>query len=166
MKRNPNEKEIKNRSKLRFPRICSSSFNLFPRKTHPNIILDTESDEVRTLTRQVADSLTPTTSLSESSNIEQELLDVLRGHRVASKTARRTEKKTEMSQENLEQKKQFDKTKKRTRTPAPQLIPEPPPKASVDVEKTTEAFSYVEQEMRLLGNNCLFFLGLCYVISN
>ncbi len=95
------------------------------------MILDTESNEVKTLTRQLADSLTPPNSSNDSSNIEQELLDVLRGHRVVSKNARRMEKKSEFSQEVSEQK-QDEKslTKKRTRTTS-----------NVDVEKTTEAFS-------------------------
>jgi hypothetical protein len=95
------------------------------------VILDTESNEVKTLTRQLADSLTPPNSSNDSSNIEQELLDVLRGHRVVSKNARRMEKKSEFSQEVSEQK-QDEKslTKKRTRTTS-----------NVDVEKTTEAFS-------------------------
>ncbi len=97
---------------------------LFIRKSRPNIILDTESNEVKTLTRQVADSLTPTNSPNDSSNIEQELLDALRGHRVVSKTARRTDKKQEFSQE------ESDRTIKRTSTTA-----------NIDVEKTTEAFS-------------------------
>jgi hypothetical protein len=94
---------------------------LFNRKYRPNIILDTESNEVRTLTRQVADSLTPANSPSDSNNIEQELLDVLRGHRVVSKTARRTEKKPEESDRPV---KQASKTA-----------------TNVDAEKTTEAFS-------------------------
>ncbi len=81
------------------------------------------------LTRQVADSLTPPNSSNDSSNIEQELLDVLRGHRVVSKTARRMEKKAEFSQEESEQK-QYDRSKKRTQITS-----------NVDVEKTTEAFS-------------------------
>ncbi len=96
------------------------------RKSHPNVILDTESNEVKILTRQLADSLTPANSPNDSNNIEQELLDVLRGHRVVSKNARRTEKKSELSHES----KQFDRTKKRT-----------PPTTNVDVEKTTDAFS-------------------------
>ncbi len=99
------------------------------RKSHPNVILDTESNEVKILTRQLADSLTPANSPNDSNNIEQELLDVLRGHRVVSKNARRTEKKSELSQNNFESK-QFDRTKKRT-----------PPTTNVDVEKTTDAFS-------------------------
>lgn len=73
-----------------------------PKKIHPNVILDTESDEVRTLTRQVADSLAPNKSSNDSNNIEQELLDALRGHQVVSKTDRRAEKKLEKSQENIE----------------------------------------------------------------
>ncbi len=95
------------------------------------MILDTESNEVKTLTRQLADSLTPPNSSNDSSNIEQELLDVLRGHRVVSKNARRMEKKSEFSQEVSEQKQdEKSSTKKRTRTTP-----------NVDVEKTTEAFS-------------------------
>lgn len=87
---------------------------------------------MKTLTRQVADSLTPPNSPNESGNIEQELLDVLRGHKVVSKTTRRSEKKLdEQSEENFEEK-QSDKssTKKRTRT-----------SPNVDVQKSTEAFS-------------------------
>ncbi len=104
---------------------------IFNRKSRPHVILDTDSNEVKTLTRQVADSLTPPNSSNDSSNIEQELLDVLRGHRVVSKSARRMEKKPEFSQEDSEQK-QYDRssTKKRTRTTS-----------NIDNEKTTEAFS-------------------------
>jgi hypothetical protein len=76
---------------------------------------------VKSLTRQVADSLTPANSANDSQNIEQELLDVLRGHRVVSKNARRMEKISE----DLEQK-QAEQAKKPT---------------NVDVEKTTDAFS-------------------------
>jgi len=107
---------------------------IFNRKSRPNVILDTESNEVKILTRQVADSLTPPNSPNDSSNIEQELLDVLRGHRVVSKNARRMEKKSEKSQEYSQQK-QYDEgekssTKKRTHTTS-----------NVDIEKTSEAFS-------------------------
>jgi len=104
---------------------------IFNRKSRPQVILDTDSNEVKTLTRQVAESLTPPNSLNDSSNIEQELLDVLRGHRVVSKNARRMEKKPEFSPEDFEQK-QNDRsaTKQRTRTTS-----------NVDNEKTTEAFS-------------------------
>jgi hypothetical protein len=84
---------------------------------------------VKLLTRQVADSLTPTTSPNESSNIEQELLDVLRGHRVVSKNARRTDTKSEPSQEYSEQG-QKSTTKRQTHSTS-----------DADVEKTNEAFS-------------------------
>jgi len=105
---------------------------IFNRKSRPNVILDTESNEVKILTRQVADSLTPPNLSNDSSNnIEQELLDALRGHRVVSKNARRMEKRPEFSQEDSEQK-QSDRssTKERTRTTS-----------NIDAEKTTEAFS-------------------------
>lgn len=107
--------------------------NLFHRKSRPHVILDTESDEVKTLTRQVADSLTPPNSSNDNSmNIEQELLDVLRGHRVVSKNTRKAEKKTYGSQNDFE-KKQFDRSstsKKQTQS-----------SSSPDAQKTTEAFS-------------------------
>lgn len=94
------------------------------------MILDTESDEVKILTRQVADSLTPASSPNDSSNIEQELLDVLRGHRVVSKTARRMEKKPELTPEDSAAKQVDRVVKTRTRPPA-----------NVDGESSTEAFS-------------------------
>jgi hypothetical protein len=104
------------------------------RKSRPHVILDTESNEVKILTRQVADSLTPPNAPNESSNIEQELLDVLRGHRVVSKNTRRMEKKAEFSQEYSEQKQhnEYERSsaKKQTR-----------PTSDADAEKTTEAFS-------------------------
>lgn len=100
---------------------------LSSRTSRPHVILDTESDEVKILTRQVADSLTPTSSPNESSNIEQELLDVLRGHRVVSKNTRRMEKKADVSAGESQQKKVDQSAKTRTRT--------------VDEEKSTEAFS-------------------------
>jgi len=104
---------------------------IFNRKSRPQVILDTDSNEVKTLTRQVAESLTPPNSSNDSSNIEQELLDVLRGHRVVSKNARRMEKKPEFSPEDSEQKQNNrSATKQRTRTTS-----------NVDNEKTTEAFS-------------------------
>lgn len=82
---------------------------------------------MKILTRQVADSLTPAHSPNDSSNIEQELLDVLRGHRVVSKSARRMEKKTNV----LPEERQTDRTVKTPpRTPT-----------NVDGEKSTEAFS-------------------------
>ena len=102
----------------------------------PQVILDTESSEVKLLTRQVADSLTSPNSPNESSNIEQELLDVLRGHRVVSKTERRTENKPEHREEHSEFKNleghERPARKKQTRSTS-----------NVNVEKTTEAFSYV-----------------------
>ena len=100
---------------------------IFNRKSRPNVILDTESNEVKTLTRQVADSLTPANAASDSSNIEQELLDVLRGHRVISKAARRMERKVESPPEHSAEPQQVDRKKKRIPT--------------TDVEKTTEVFS-------------------------
>ena len=81
---------------------------------------------MKTLTRQVADYLTPTNASSDSNNIEQELLDALRGHRVVSKAARRVEKKPEFPPEDSEPQ-QVDRRKTRTST--------------IDAEKTTEAFS-------------------------
>lgn len=143
IRRSSNEtenKQDKNRSNYSF--VSSSKRSSSIRKVHPNVILDTESDEVRTLTRQVADSLAPNKSSNDSNNIEQELLDALRGHQVVSKTDRRAEKKLEKSQENIETpKKQFDKTKKRTRTPPPPSSSSSQTTANIDVEKTTEAFS-------------------------
>ncbi len=106
----------------------------FFRKSHSKVILDTESNEVKMLTRQIADSLTPPNTPNESSNIEQELLDVLRGHRVVSKNARRMEKKSESPSEYSQQKQygEYDRssTKRRSR-----------PVSDDGAEKTTEAFS-------------------------
>ena len=96
--------------------------NLFNRKIRPHVILDTESNEVKTLTRQVAESLTPPNSSNDSSHIEQELLDVLRGHHVVSKTTRRNEKKSEDFQQK--------QAEKRTHTTS-----------NIDIEKTNDAFS-------------------------
>lgn len=106
----------------------------FHRKSHPQVILDTESNEVKILTRQVADSLTPSNTPNENRNIEQELLDVLRGHRVVSKNARRMEKKSELSSEyserNQYEESERSPTQKRSR-----------PVSADDTEKTTEVFS-------------------------
>lgn len=103
----------------------------FLRKTHPQVILDTDLNEVRTLTREVADSLTPPNAPNESSNIEQELLDVLRGHRVVSKNTRHTEKPSEAHSEPTS----FNRNDR----PATGRRARAPPKA--DIEQTTEAFS-------------------------
>ena len=102
---------------------------------------------MKTLTRQVADSLTPGSSSADSSNIEQELLDALRGHRVVSKAARRTEKKQESPPE------ESDRTIKRTSTTA-----------NVDVKKSAEAFSYVLPDDLMCEIDCR--LGRYYVILN
>lgn len=85
---------------------------------------------MKILTRQVADSLTPPNSPNDSSNIEQELLDVLRGHRVVSKLARRMEKKENATPEESEEKKMDRTAKTRTQT-----------NLSTDGEKSAEAFS-------------------------
>lgn len=85
------------------------------------------------LTRKVADALTPPNSPNESSNIEQELLDVLRGHRVVTKNERRMEKKPEHVETKESREKERSSRKKPTQTTS-----------NVNVEKTTEAFSYVK----------------------
>ncbi|CAF3444881.1 unnamed protein product [Rotaria sp. Silwood1] len=111
-------------------------------KVRPPVILDTESSEVKTITRQVADSLTPTNSPNESSNIEQELLDALRGHRIVSKTARRIENKPEHREEysDLKQHDEYERTPKKRQTR---------PASNVNVEKTTEAFSSLLRDFQL-----------------
>ena len=98
------------------------------------MILDTESSEVKVLTRQVADSLTPANSPNESSNIEQELLDVLRGHRVVSKAARKMESKPE-HREEFSKSDDYKRAEKSARKKPTQ------PTSNVNIEKTTEAFS-------------------------
>ncbi|CAF3432969.1 unnamed protein product [Rotaria sp. Silwood1] len=111
-------------------------------KVRPPVILDTESSEVKTLTRQVADSLTPANLPNESSNIEQELLDALRGHRIVSKTARRIENKPEHREEHsdLKQHDEYERTSKKRQTR---------PASNVNVEKTTEAFSSLLRDFQL-----------------
>lgn len=78
----------------------------------------------------MADSLTPPNAPSDGSNIEQELLDVLRGHRVVSKNARRMEKKADVMSEEFEEKKIDRTAKTRTQT-----------NLNADGEKSAEAFS-------------------------
>ena len=64
------------------------------------MILDTESSEVQNLTRKLAEVLSPPNASNEQQNIEQELLDVLRGHHVVSKMARRFDKKISTKNES------------------------------------------------------------------
>ncbi|CAF2074563.1 unnamed protein product [Rotaria magnacalcarata] len=112
------------------------------KKIRPQVILDTESSDVKLLTRRVADSLTSPSSPNESSNIEQELLDVLRGHRVVSKKERRTENKPEHREQHAEFKNheghERPARKKQTRSTS-----------NVNVEKTTEAFSSLLRDFQL-----------------
>ncbi|CAF0884424.1 unnamed protein product [Adineta steineri] len=112
------------------------------KQSRPQVILDTDSNEVKILTRQVADSLTPPSTPNESSNIEQELLDVLRGHRVVSKNTRRMDKKTEFSPEHSEQK-QYNE---QDRLPLKKRIR---PTADSNTEQTTEAFSSLLRDIKL-----------------
>ncbi|CAF1171697.1 unnamed protein product [Rotaria sordida] len=129
-------------SKERKPKREGEQSGQKEKKVRPPVILDTESSEVKTLTRQVADSLTPVNSPNESSNIEQELLDVLRGHRVVSKTARRLEHKFEHREEysDLKQHSEYEKSPKRKQTRTT---------SNINVEKTTEAFSSLLRDFQL-----------------
>ena len=111
---------------------------LFARKSRPHVILDTESNDVKILTRQVADSLTPPNSTQQSSSIEQDLLDVLRGHRVVSKSARRLEKQSAPSEEKPSE--QSRKSSDPLKKPAVQKRARP---TSAAAEQTSEAFSCV-----------------------
>ncbi|UJR26860.1 hypothetical protein I4U23_008171 [Adineta vaga] len=114
------------------------------KKLHPQVILDTESSEVKNLTRQVADSLTPSNTPIESSNIEQELLDVLRGHRIVSKNTRRMEKMSEQPSEKeySEQKQYHNQERSSTRRQA-RVTPDS------KIENTTEAFSSLLRDIKL-----------------
>ena len=104
----------------------------FYRKNRPSVILETESNELKTLTRQIADSLTPPNTPNESNNIEQELIDVLRGHRVITKNQRQINDQLKFSEVKQDTQYERTSTKRRTRTAS-----------NVDIEKTTETFSYV-----------------------
>ncbi|CAF0733999.1 unnamed protein product [Adineta ricciae] len=108
------------------------------KKSHPQVILDTESDEVKILTRQVADFLTPPTTPDGGSNIEQELLDVLRGHHVVSKNAQRMDKHIEHPSEKEYSERDRSPARKRTR-----------PTSNTNTEKTTEAFSALLRDIKL-----------------
>ena len=110
--------------------FCSSIdiFRFSIRKSRPQVILDTDLSEVKVLTRQVADSLTPKNAPTERNHIEEELLEVLRGHRVVSKTTRRTPEKT-TAPPPAEQK---NSSKQQKATPTTD---------NRKIEKTTEAFS-------------------------
>ncbi|CAF3332382.1 unnamed protein product [Rotaria socialis] len=123
------------------------------KKIRPQVILDTELNEVKILTRQVANSLTSPSSPNESSNIEQELLDVLRGHRVVSKNDRRTENKPEHREEHSEFKNrgahERPARKKQTRSTS-----------NVNVEKTTEAFSSLLRDFQLKPTRTTSKLGV------
>ena len=106
----------------------------FNRQARPRGILDTESNEVKVLTRQVADSLTPPNMPNEGNKIEQELLDVLRGHRIISKSERLKNIKTESLEEESE-KKSHDKYQKSSKKQQANII------SDAGFEKTTAAFS-------------------------
>ncbi|CAF0782066.1 unnamed protein product [Adineta ricciae] len=108
------------------------------KKSHPQVILDTESSEVKILTRQVADLLTPPTTPDGSSNIEQELLDVLRGHHVVSKKTQRMDKQFEHSSENEYSERDGSPVRKRTRSTS-----------NTNTEETTEAFSALLRDIKL-----------------
>ena len=110
---------------------------LFARKSRPHVILDTDSNDVRILTRQVADSLTPPNSADQSSSIEQDLLDVLRGHRVVSKSARRLGKEDAPSEE-----KPSEPSRKSSETSKKPIVQKRArPTTSAAAEQTSEAFS-------------------------
>jgi len=106
------------------------------KKSRPQVILDTDLSEVKVLTRQVADSLTPKNAPTERNHIEEELLEVLRGHRVVSKTTRRTPEKS-TAPPPTEQK---NSSKQQKATPTTD---------SRKIEKTTEAFSSLLRDIKL-----------------
>jgi hypothetical protein len=111
--------------------VCVALFTIvIDRISYPPVILDTESNDVQTLTRQVADSLTPPNASHERINIEQELLAVLRGHNVISKANRRSEKRSDMPATKKSENHEQTSTTRSTR-----------PKLDDFAQQTTDAFS-------------------------